>query len=86
MIWAIRFFQYALSLRDLHDQHEAQRHMHLSIVGAQSSSTWLQPFREPEYIGDFLNQDCYPSNQVDMVPDTLRVPLPTKTLADAWNK
>ncbi len=82
----IRFFQYALSLRDLHDQYEAQRRMHVAASGAPSAATWLQSFRAPEYVGDFLNRIATPAPSSTWFPTRYKFHCPNKTLADAWNK
>ena len=84
----INFFEYALSVKNARDAWEqaANDPFRRSMAPVATTGPWLQAFREPAYYGDFLNQDCYPAQQVDMIPVALRVPLPTKELADLWNK
>lgn len=81
----LKFFDYALSVKALREEYEKQHKSALSRLVKQNAGPWLKPFREPEYFGDFVNQECFPVAQADMVPKAFRVPLPNKTLADAWN-
>jgi predicted esterase len=84
-----QFFEYALSMKKAYDEHMKQAHDFFGSTAQQrapANEPWPPAFRDPDYFGDLLNQDCYPKDQVQMIAATLRVPLPTKTLADAWNK
>jgi pimeloyl-ACP methyl ester carboxylesterase len=83
-----KFFEYALSVRAARDSWlEAMNNPFRSRLSQSwPPETWLAAFRAPPFYGDFLNQDCYPANQIDMIPVVLRVPLPTKELAELWNK
>ena len=83
-----QFFEYALSVKAAREASDAAEKDPL-LASKQAAATpgpWLDSFRTPAYYGDFLNQECYPAQQVDLIPLALRVPLPTKTLADLWNK
>jgi len=80
------FFDYALSFRD------SRR---LAAVGASKDfralqhaikDDWLKPFREPQFVGDWLNQTFVPLARANQVPLDLQVPLPTQQIADAWNR
>jgi hypothetical protein len=82
----LRFFDYALSVKSLRDNYEKQHIVALERLAKQKSEPWLGAFREPEYFGDFVNQDCVPIAQAEMIPKALRVALPNKILADAWNR
>lgn len=89
---ATKFFEYALSVKDQRERYDKMRKDALSNLGkpesgpSRAASPWLETFRNPPYYGDYLNQECYPASQVKMIPEGLRVALPTKELADVWNK
>lgn len=87
---AVKFFEYALSVKDEREAYDKERKDALAQLkkkdAASGTGPWLESFRRPEFYGDYLNQECYPARQSDMIPAALRVPLPTKELADAWNK
>jgi len=86
---ATKFFEYALTVKDQREAYDKVQKEPLTRISSNvttSKVAWLGSFRNPQYYGDYLNQECYPANQVDMIPDALRVPLPTKELADFWNK
>jgi hypothetical protein len=46
---------------------------------------WPEAYRSPPYVGDAVNQEMFPWEDHEMVPEGFRVPLPTKPIADAWN-
>jgi hypothetical protein len=81
----LKFFDYALSVKDQRDQLDKLKGSKLSRYITKASGPWLRDFREPEFLGDFVNQDCFPVAQADMIPNGFRVPLPNKALAEAWN-
>jgi hypothetical protein len=81
----IKFFDYALSVQAQRNVYDKQSKSSLARLAKQTSGPWLATFREPEFFGDFVNQECFPVAQVDMIPKSFRVPLPNKILAEAWN-
>jgi hypothetical protein len=80
-----QFFDYALSVQNERDQLDKLKKSKLARYMTQAPGPWPKEFREPEFFGDFVNQDCFPVAQADMIPNGFRVPLPNKALADAWN-
>ncbi len=87
----LKFFDYALSVRDQRLAYDASLNDPLKQFQiAQSDSgniqPWLDSFCKPAYVGDAVNQGMFPYEQQDKVPVTFRVPLPTKTIAEAWDK
>jgi hypothetical protein len=86
-----KFFEYALSVRGqrlTYDQKVNNPLAQFQMAQANSGSPlpWLASFQEPAFIGDVVNQDMFSSDQTDMVPLGFRTPLPTKEIAEAWNK
>jgi hypothetical protein len=87
----LRFYEYALSLRDQRDAYEASRR---DVFGQPLPAKpedgppqpWPESFRYPLFVGDAVNQEMFPLEKIDMVPAGFRVPLPNKELAEAWNK
>jgi predicted esterase len=75
----LKFFEYALNLEA---QGQAGSN---SLTSADNSVLWSGDFSHPKYVGDIINQDFYPFDQKDLVPEKMRVVLPTKEIADAWN-
>jgi hypothetical protein len=82
----IRFFDYALSVKAQRGQFDAVQKDSFAAIEKQTPGPWPESFKKPDFVGDIVNQECYPLTQADMVPNGFRVPLPTKVLADAWNK
>ncbi len=81
-----KFFDYALANKHLRDDFDKQRTTAISKLKLRASGPWIESFRTPEYVGDVVNQECFPLTQASLVPLGFRVPLPTKALAEAWNK
>ena len=75
----IRFFDYALAMnkkRDAANSKDISKSQPLDISGFDSS-----PF-----YGDLMNQAMFTAQDKAMIPHGFLVPLPTKDIADAWNK
>ena len=86
---AFKFFDFALTQKDLRDQYDknmsdALSHRQMEASG-QLQGPWPEIFKHPPYYGDIVNQELYPADQVEMIPTGFRTPLPTKELADYWN-
>ena len=85
---AFKFFDFALTQKDLRDEHD--KAMASRIAQAQLAASgllqgpWPESFRNPPFYGDIVNQEVYPADQVKMIPEGFRTPLPTKELADYW--
>jgi hypothetical protein len=84
------FFDYALTLADqrtAYDQANALVHGDDPIDANPETDVqpWPEAFRKPVFIGDIVNQEMVPSDQIDMVPLGFRTPIPTKQLAEIWN-
>lgn len=87
------FFEYALSLQDQRDAYEESLKDSFGnykplppVREGVILQPWLESFRTPALVGDMVNQDMYPFSQQNMVPTGFRVPLPTKEIAEAWNR
>jgi len=86
---ANKFFEYALSVKNQREAYDKLQKDPLAQMSQKTTAVkgpWLESFRAPEFYGDYQNQECYPASQVNMISEALRVPLPTKELADLWNK
>ncbi|HRR34537.1 MAG TPA: hypothetical protein P5026_10585 [Kiritimatiellia bacterium] len=84
------FFDYALSLRE-----EKRNHEESNAKGKEGYDPSTQPpavklpwpatFKEPEFIGDVVNQQVFRAEEAaENVPEGFRVSIPTKKLADIW--
>jgi predicted esterase len=87
----LKFFAYALTVADQRTAYDKSLADPLAQFQAAQTSggsvqPWLESFRKPAYVGDIVNQEMFSYAQVDMVPAGFRTPLPTKDIADAWNK
>jgi len=80
----IKFFEYALSLQA--EREEIDKKWKPSATGEPLPKPWPEGFRKPEFVGDYLNQEVFPEEKKAKIPETLRVPLPTKSISEAWNK
>jgi predicted esterase len=85
-----KFFEYALGVLDKKEAFEASLLDPLAQMEVtteqKTPQPWLDSFQQPAYVGDIVNQEMYPYDQIEMVPKGFRVPLPTKELAEAWNR
>jgi hypothetical protein len=87
----LKFFEYALSVRDQRAAYDDSLTNPLAQLQAQQTDSaagqpWIESFRKPAFVGDVVNQEIFPFNQVSMIPEKFRTPLPTKEIADAWNQ
>ena len=84
----LAFFDYALSLRgEKRDYEESAPKASLSknVQNARPPGPWPVSFREPEFIGDVVNQQVLPASEAAAhIPEAFRVAIPTKALADIW--
>jgi len=83
---AIRFFEYALSVEPKRAQLDETLATLKKAGKAPDPGPWLESFKTPPFYGDYLNQEQFPASRQNMIPAALKVPLPTKELASAWNK
>jgi hypothetical protein len=85
---AFKFFDFALTQKDARDQYDKMMESRIDRMRYESSGQaqgpWPEVFKHPPYYGDIVNQEVYPSDQVEMIPAGFRTPLPTKELADYW--
>jgi len=83
------FFEWALEQEEARGKFEVERTSVFSPIKRAWDQNPLQPwpteYRNPPYVGDAVNQEIFPWEERDMVPEGFRVPLPTKPIADAWN-
>lgn len=82
----MKFFDYALSVQALREELDVKRKSALASLSKQTAGPWLKDFRQPPFYGDAVNQECLPGEQQQLIPSSFRVPLPTKVLAEAWNR
>lgn len=75
----IRFFEYALAVKAQRDAANAG-----DLTGSQSLD--LSAFNDSPFYGDLMNQDMFPARDKSMIPGGFLVPLPSRDIADAWNK
>jgi len=89
-----KFFEFALTLKESRDAYDKKMaevfNKPSAVISTPGQPTtpaqpWPEIFQHPPYYGDIVNQEMYPADQMDMIPQGFRVPLPTKELADAWN-
>jgi len=79
------FLEYAWKQLSLRRQQEAAKED--SIFDSQRPpAPWLESFRNPEFVGDIVNQELYPVEDMEMVPKGFQVALPNQKLANAWER
>lgn len=85
---AFKFFDFALTQKNAREEHDKNINSRLAqaklAASGQAQGPWPESFRNPPYYGDIVNQETYPADQVEMIPEGFRAPLPTKELADYW--
>lgn len=75
----IRFFEYALAAKARRDAANAGDLQ-------KSQALDLSAFDASPYYGDLMNQGMFDARDKDMVPPGFLVPLPSREIAEAWNK
>lgn len=84
------FFEYALSAREEKSQFEAEMSNPISNIRRewlkQPNRPWPESFRNPAFVGDIMNQEIFRFDRADMVPANFQIMLPTRELADTWNR
>lgn len=83
---AVRLFDYALTLREQRQALDVKWQWLKRSGHDLPQRPWIESYSKPLYYGDFLNQVLVESSKKQRIPEALRVPLPTKAIADAWNR
>jgi len=79
------FFDYALGLREERRGYEAFFGGTQRMV--QNLRPWPISFREAEFVGDVVNQQLFRTTDEEAyVPEAFRIDIPTRLLAEAWEK
>jgi hypothetical protein len=73
----VRFFQYALDMKSRRDA---------SGASDRPTAIDLSGFSASPFYGDLMNQQMFSQQDKAMIPVEFLVPLPTRDIADAWNK
>jgi hypothetical protein len=79
-----RFFNYALTLREKRSESFKKDGGSLALNARSQPAEWLSGYRNPPYVGDLLNQEVFAASESEIISDSLRVPLPTKEIANTW--
>jgi len=81
------FFKFALLQKAKREELDEQLAKRVILARAGSAQEpWLEEFRNPAFYGDFVNQELFPANQVEMIPIGFRITLPTKEISAIWSR
>lgn len=81
------FFDFAMGRRDKREEMDKQLTTRILHPGSEVfHEPWLEEFRKPAFYGDFVNQDVFLPNQIEMIPAGFRIALPTKEIAAIWSE
>lgn len=69
------FFEYALSI-------QKEQTPDASAHGASDFPSLVKP----PYVADYVNQEVYPLDKINMIPEKQRVSIPTRELAEAYGE
>jgi hypothetical protein len=75
----VQFFEYALAKKA---ERDAANEADLS----NSQQIDLSGFERSPFCGDFMNQEIFDAREKGVIPKEFFVPLPSKAIADAWDK
>jgi hypothetical protein len=80
------FFEFALKQKAARDDYDRKMASDLDRAKMlrDGLTPWPDTFRNPPFYGDIVNQEMYSSDQVAMIPEGFRIPLPTKEIAEVW--
>jgi hypothetical protein len=79
----VRFFEYAL---DLKGRRMAQATQDTQGTQANGASLDLSAFLVSPFYGDLMNQGMFAAADKALIPEPFLVPLPTREIAEAWEK
>ncbi len=85
----LEFFQFALTQQSLVEELERKRANAIDSVRlspTEQSGILLESFKNPPLYGDIVNQEVFPADQVDMIPEGFRIAIPTKELGAIWKR
>lgn len=81
------FFEYAMTLKGERTLCEKKGSVLAAQTVAKTGATlepWPKDFAAPPFYADVVNQEVFPSDQVEMIPSTFRSAIPTKRMAEIW--
>jgi len=84
-----QFFEYAMLLKDQRAAYErelARPFRSASQRKEEPPRPWVDAFANPPFYADVVNQEVMPAAQQEMIPEPFRAVLPTKRLAEEWQK
>jgi hypothetical protein len=83
----LRFFEFAMLQKTKREQFEAELAKKVILPSKNAAvEPWIEEFRNPAFYGDFVNQEIFPPNEIDMIPAGFRTPIPTKAMATIWGR
>lgn len=82
-----QFFEYAMTFKDQREEYEKQladpfRRSEASKAGPPKP--WPETFADPPFYADVVNQELFPAQEKDMIPEPFRSVIPTRRLAETW--
>ncbi len=84
----LKFFEWALTMKAAREAHDKslQDSFGRARTAELSRTPWPEAYQKPPFVGDVVNQEMFPGDRADMVPAGFRVGLPTKEIAEIWNR
>jgi len=81
------FFEFAMRKKTEREQmDETLANTVLLPSSKDTTEPWLEEFRNPPYYGDFVNQEVFPKDDVDMIPLGFRTAIPNKAMVEIWKR
>jgi len=80
------FFRFALLQKDKREALDEKLTKLSRSESSDVSQPWPEEFKTPVFYGDIVNQEMYPPDQVDTIPKGFRIAIPTKVMADIWQR
>ncbi len=84
-----KFFEFALTqrkLREAFDEQEKSRMTSLIQEQPEQIPPWPDIFQNPAFYADVVNQEMFPAEQKEMIPEGFRISLPNEDIAKIWGK
>ena len=79
-------FEYALSVREKRSERLEELRNSGVFRPELKAEPWVEDFKDPPFVADVVNQEVYPVEDRDMVPEPFLVPLPTEQFANLWRE
>jgi len=82
--WALENKKYRINRAQLKAEYEEE--MRFSDPSQTFGLRWIKPFETAPFYADVVNQEVYPQEKQNMIPEGFKIALPTQEFAKLWQE